>query len=173
MSFIWTKNGSGLTRRLRVLTQDEGSDGIVLDNSRQHAHAFYTMQDDDDSSIDSGAVSPRDWGRRNTAVPSLAVFTSMNILTATLTNPSPAMASGRVTPGGCYPLSAKQRYNARVTAGIKSLFSLEHSLSSGSLDDTMTFFTSDEDDERFGCCGVFISQRISEKYSTGKLTICE
>ena len=36
------------------------------------------MQDDDDSSIDSGAVSRRDWGRSNTAVPSLAlaVFTT-------------------------------------------------------------------------------------------------
>ena len=104
------------------------------------------MQDDeyDSSPNDSGAVSRRDMA--NTLA--VAVFTSMNILTTTtllVTNPSPAMASGGATAGGVYLLSAKQRYNARVTAGIKTFLSLENSLSSGTLEDTKAFFTSDTD----------------------------
>ena len=111
-------------------------------NSRQQqTHVLSTMQDDeyDSSPNDSGDMA-------NTLA--VAVFTSMNILTTTtllVTNPSPAMASGGATAGGVYLLSAKQRYNARVTAGIKTFLSLENSLSSGTLEDTKAFFTSDTD----------------------------
>jgi len=38
---------------------------------------------------------------------------------------SPAHASGGATAGGVYLLSAKQRYNNRVTAGIKSFLALD------------------------------------------------
>mmetsp|Transcript_32744 Transcript_32744/g.69127 ORF Transcript_32744/g.69127 Transcript_32744/m.69127 type:complete len:220 (-) Transcript_32744:204-863(-) len=39
--------------------------------------------------------------------------------------PSPAHASGGATAGGAYLLSAKQRYNKRVVAGIKSFLTLD------------------------------------------------
>ncbi|KAL9181621.1 hypothetical protein ACHAXT_010426 [Thalassiosira profunda] len=38
---------------------------------------------------------------------------------------SPAYASGGATAGGAYLLSAKQRYNKRVTAGIKAFLTLD------------------------------------------------
>mmetsp|Transcript_7129 Transcript_7129/g.11648 ORF Transcript_7129/g.11648 Transcript_7129/m.11648 type:complete len:213 (-) Transcript_7129:1125-1763(-) len=37
----------------------------------------------------------------------------------------PALASGGATAGGAYLLSAKQRYNKRVTAGLKAFLSLD------------------------------------------------
>lgn len=119
-----------------------------IHNSRQETHALFTMQEDEDgdsitdNKIDTGVVSRRDWGRRTT-VAALAVLTSTSI--NLLTNTSPAMASGGATAGGVYLLSAKQRYNARVTAGIKTFLSLETSLTSSSLEETKTFFTSDDE----------------------------
>jgi hypothetical protein len=59
--------------------------------------------------------------------------------------PEKASASGGATAGGVYLLSAKQRYNGRVTKGVKGFLSLGGSLESGSIDDLKTFFKSEED----------------------------
>jgi hypothetical protein len=55
-----------------------------------------------------------------------------------------ANASGGATAGGVYLLSAKQRYNQRVTEGIKTFLALSSSLESGSLVETKDFFASEE-----------------------------
>ena len=49
-------------------------------------------------------------------------------------------ASGGATAGGPYLLSAKQRYNERVIAGMKSFLSLSSSLESGNLAVVSNFF---------------------------------
>lgn len=56
----------------------------------------------------------------------------------------PALASGGATAGGAYLLSAKQRYNARVVAGMKGFLSLESSLTEGSLVETKEYFQKDD-----------------------------
>jgi hypothetical protein len=55
-----------------------------------------------------------------------------------------ALASGGATAGGVYLLSAKQRYNERVTAGLRAFASLRASLDEGSLDKAADFFTNEE-----------------------------
>lgn len=59
--------------------------------------------------------------------------------------PQNAFASGGATAGGAYLLSAKQRYNQRVTAGIKSFLLLSSSLEAGNLDEAKAFFVSEEE----------------------------
>ena len=56
-----------------------------------------------------------------------------------------AHASGGATAGGAYLLSAKQRYNARVTRAMQGFIALESSLQEGSFDKTKEFLTSEED----------------------------
>ena len=56
----------------------------------------------------------------------------------------PALASGGATAGGAYLLSAKQRYNERVTKGIKGYLALEGSLKGGSVEEAKTYFASEE-----------------------------
>jgi len=68
----------------------------------------------------------------------------LGVSTATLP-PSPAQASGGATAGGAYLLSAKQRYNSRVTAGVKAFLALSGSLEGGSIDATKAFLTSEEE----------------------------
>lgn len=58
--------------------------------------------------------------------------------------PQTAVGSGGATAGGVYLLSAKQRYNERVVAGIKVFIALAPSLESGSLAETKVFFAGDE-----------------------------
>ena len=55
----------------------------------------------------------------------------------------PAQASGGATAGGAYLLSAKQRYNSRVTAGIKAFLALSASLEAGSTSEAAAFLASD------------------------------
>ncbi len=55
-----------------------------------------------------------------------------------------ANASGGATAGGAYLLSAKQRYNARVTEAVRAYLALSTSLEAGSLDATKAFFTTEE-----------------------------
>mmetsp|Transcript_598 Transcript_598/g.763 ORF Transcript_598/g.763 Transcript_598/m.763 type:complete len:219 (-) Transcript_598:215-871(-) len=52
----------------------------------------------------------------------------------------PANASGGATAGGAYLLSAKQRYNERVTKGIKAFLDLDER----SIADVNAFFATDE-----------------------------
>lgn len=56
-----------------------------------------------------------------------------------------AQASGGATAGGAYLLSAKQRYNTRVTRAMQGFLALESSLQEGSFDKTKEFLTSEED----------------------------
>lgn len=58
--------------------------------------------------------------------------------------PQPSLASGGATAGGAYLLSAKQRYNDRVTKGIKGFLSLEASLKAGSVKEATEYFAGDE-----------------------------
>ena len=55
-----------------------------------------------------------------------------------------AVASGGATAGGAYLLSAKQRYNERVTKGIKNFLALGPSLEADSLDKTQEYFVCSE-----------------------------
>ena len=64
--------------------------------------------------------------------------------TATLV-PSPAQASGGATAGGAYLLSAKQRYNNRVTAGVKGFLALSGPLEGGSIAEAAKAFLSSEE----------------------------
>ncbi len=73
---------------------------------------------------------------------SFASIASIGILSTS--SVESASASGGATAGGAYLLSAKQRYNARVQAGVKSFAALESSLESGSLDATKAYFTTDD-----------------------------
>jgi hypothetical protein len=59
--------------------------------------------------------------------------------------PEQASASGGATAGGVYLLSAKQRYNSRVTKGVIGFLSLGGSLESGNIEDARNFFKSEED----------------------------
>ena len=55
------------------------------------------------------------------------------------TTSNPAFASGGATAGGAYLLSAKQRYNKRVVAGIKGFLALEE----GSSESAVEYFATD------------------------------
>lgn len=56
----------------------------------------------------------------------------------------PALASGGATAGGAYLLSAKQRYNDRVSKGVAGFLSLKSLLESGSLAGVREFFMSED-----------------------------
>lgn len=61
-----------------------------------------------------------------------------------LLNQHAAVASGGATAGGVYLLSAKQRYNDRVTSSMKGFLGLQKSLESGSVDEVKAYFSSEE-----------------------------
>jgi hypothetical protein len=75
----------------------------------------------------------------NVAFSTIAVAGGASLL------PEHASASGGATAGGVYLLSAKQRYNGRVTKGVKGFLSLGGSLESGDIEDAKNFFKSEED----------------------------
>lgn len=58
--------------------------------------------------------------------------------------PHPASASGGATAGGAYLLSAKQRYNDRVTKGLKGFLALEEPLKAGSVKEATVYFEGTE-----------------------------
>ncbi len=80
---------------------------------------------------------------RRTLFKSLSSITVSTIGILNIQN-KPALASGGATAGGAYLLSAKQRYNQRVTDGVKSFLALSSSLDNGSLEETKAFFSSEE-----------------------------
>jgi hypothetical protein len=57
-----------------------------------------------------------------------------------------AWASGGATAGGAYLLSAKQRYNERVKAGVAGFLALETSLENNDLDALRSYFSGSGDD---------------------------
>ena len=68
----------------------------------------------------------------------------LGVSTAAVLTPSPAQASGGATAGGAYLLSAKQRYNSRVTAGVKAFLALSDPLESGSIAEAKAFLSNEE-----------------------------
>jgi hypothetical protein len=56
----------------------------------------------------------------------------------------PAVASGGATAGGAYLLSAKQRYNERVKAGVKGFLSIQTSLKNSDIPTLRTYFSSED-----------------------------
>lgn len=75
---------------------------------------------------------------------SLASLATFGIITSATGQGQVANASGGATAGGAYLLSAKQRYNARVTAAVKGYLALSASLDADSLEETKAYFTVDE-----------------------------
>eukprot|EP00563_Minutocellus_polymorphus_P014652 CAMPEP_0181052442 /NCGR_PEP_ID=MMETSP1070-20121207/17593_1 /TAXON_ID=265543 /ORGANISM="Minutocellus polymorphus, Strain NH13" /LENGTH=204 /DNA_ID=CAMNT_0023131537 /DNA_START=40 /DNA_END=654 /DNA_ORIENTATION=+ len=67
----------------------------------------------------------------------------IGISSAATIAPSPAQASGGATAGGAYLLSAKQRYNSRVTAGVKGFLALSGPLEGGSIAEAKAFLSSE------------------------------
>ena len=55
-----------------------------------------------------------------------------------------AWASGGATAGGAYLLSAKQRYNERVLAGVKGFLGLQSALEAGNIDALRVYFTNED-----------------------------
>lgn len=55
-----------------------------------------------------------------------------------------ANASGGATAGGAYLLSAKQRYNQRVKAGVKGFIDLQGNIASGNVEGLNVYFSSED-----------------------------
>ena len=89
------------------------------------------------------------------------------VSTATLV-PSPAQASGGATAGGAYLLSAKQRYNNRVTAGVKGFLALSGPLEGGSIAEAKAFLSSKEEGgwEDFKSAGYLLSNAFRRNSTT-------
>ena len=89
------------------------------------------------SSDDDTNLSRRQW---------LNDFAAASIGISSVFVPSnSAYASGGATAGGAYLLSAKQRYNARVLAGMNSFLLLSSSLEDGNLAESKAFFESEDE----------------------------
>ena len=87
------------------------------------------------TSLNAEAVERRDF------LSQAAVTTAASLLAAGgFAVPRPALASGGATAGGAYLLSAKQRYNDRVTKGLKGFLALEESLKAGSVKEATAYF---------------------------------
>ena len=70
---------------------------------------------------------------------------SLPVLLLTLSStPLAAQASGGATAGGAYLLSAKQRYNDRVTQGVTNFKQLGSAIDSGNLDALRNFFATED-----------------------------
>lgn len=69
---------------------------------------------------------------------------SSGLISGLMIQKESAFASGGATAGGVYLLSAKQRYNDRVTKGIKSFLALGPSLKGGSMEEAKAYFTSED-----------------------------
>ena len=72
------------------------------------------------------------------------VQTSVLSTAAFLSLPKEAIASGGATAGGAYLLSAKQRYNERVKAGIQGYLALGPALEAGNIDVLRAYFTTED-----------------------------
>lgn len=83
------------------------------------------------------ASSRRSFLEESAAVSSLALIGAATIIST----PQVAQASGGATAGGAYLLSAKQRYNDRVKAGVVGFLTIGASLESGDIASVRTFFT--------------------------------
>jgi hypothetical protein len=80
---------------------------------------------------------------RRTMLQDIAL-TSFGLASGLVFQKDAANASGGATAGGAYLLSAKQRYNERVTKGIKGFLALRPTLEAGSIEETKAYFTDEE-----------------------------
>jgi len=80
-------------------------------------------------------ISRRGWFT-DVSIMSIAASTASCLIV-----PNAAYASGGATAGGAYLLSAKQRYNDRVTAGLKAFLKLSSSLDDGSKEAANAYFS--------------------------------
>lgn len=71
-------------------------------------------------------------------------FLDVTVATAVCLPPTAAVASGGATAGGAYLLSAKQRYNDRVTKGVAGFLGLETTLKAGDIDALRAYFTTED-----------------------------
>mmetsp|Transcript_28791 Transcript_28791/g.42024 ORF Transcript_28791/g.42024 Transcript_28791/m.42024 type:complete len:220 (+) Transcript_28791:79-738(+) len=98
------------------------------------SHIILQQAVDDDANAITNTnkmvTSRRDYLLQNTALVASSLFLASG----------KANASGGATAGGAYLLSAKQRYNERVTKGVKAFLDLE----GGSVSAVNDFFTSEE-----------------------------
>lgn len=102
-----------------------------------------------------------------------ATLSSIAIAGASLASAKTASASGGATAGGVYLLSAKQRYNARVTAGVKGFLAVGGALESGSIDVVRTFFTSEDDGswKDFSAAGYLLANAFRRNSSAAPDTL--
>jgi hypothetical protein len=82
-------------------------------------------------------------GSRRTMLQNIAC-TSFGVVSGLLLQKDAACASGGATAGGAYLLSAKQRYNERVTQGIKGFLDLGPTLEGGGIEETKAYFAGEE-----------------------------
>jgi hypothetical protein len=74
-------------------------------------------------------------------IQSSALGTAAALLMA---SPQEALASGGATAGGAYLLSAKQRYNERVKAGVQGFLALQPALEAGDNAAVRPYFTGED-----------------------------
>ena len=99
-----------------------------------------------ESSLTTASTSRRSFFNDIAAFASAGVtLATVNSIHPSIDNNNVAWASGGATAGGAYLLSAKQRYNERVIAGIKELLDVVDSLKSGSLDSARAYFIARDD----------------------------
>jgi len=100
----------------------------------------------------------------NSILPSVIATQALLISSPT----PPAYASGGATAGGAYLLSAKQRYNERVTAGVKSFVALSQSIEGGDLSKATVYFTSEDVGswKDFAAAGYLLSNAFRRSSST-------
>jgi hypothetical protein len=85
----------------------------------------------------------------------------------------PAFASGGATAGGVYLLSAKQRYNNRVTKAVKELLVVAGTLESGSVAEAKAYFSGEEVGEwkDFAAAGYLLSNAFRRTSSAAPDTL--
>jgi len=99
-------------------------------------HAFHSANDKEQMPLDVSVFAPP----RRKFLQSTATKASLMWL---LLSPEVSNASGGATAGGAYLLSAKQRYNSRVTAGVKGYVAL-NSGESFDVEAAKVYFSSEE-----------------------------
>jgi len=107
----------------------------VCRSGAKSTNKLFTQRSNDNDTTSTEAQS----SRRNFV--NNGVAASLGILATTVVPLGPANASGGATAGGVYLLSAKQRYNKRVLAGIGAFLALDPS----DLKQVDAFFATEEE----------------------------
>lgn len=81
---------------------------------------------------------------RRSILRDIAVAPLVTLAGAALVAPESALASGGATAGGAYLLSAKQRYNERVTKAVKGLLAAGAALAEGNSKEAKAYFSNEE-----------------------------